>query len=545
MAASGSIQAWALPRIQQIIDYLPEDNLLEVITYASTLQSAEEVAEYFKNLLGDSNTALNFITDFNARQFRTSPNTPTGNNASNSANSSRTGSPAPGNQNRRGKKGKAPLHSFQQAPRQANDGQQQLFANPQGVYIKSNKDLEDSFYSGTRRSTTPKPTENAARAPPTQAPPVGLESTTSFVAKPAKIQEKQASSSSNTKSDRKKGEKEKFSIVGGTPMRGASAERTDLELAIRALEMSTNSTLNSGRKLCLCQGLVHEVFQATPNCTNCGKIICIKEGLGPCTWCSAPMLTNDEVQDMIRSLREEAVRERQGAANGGRGVVEGAVAAAMKPVVAQDEGLRKAEEHRNRLLGFQASSAQRTKIIDQASDFEIPTASGLNQWATPAERALQLKRQQKTMKMINWNAQEAYQKRRVVVAIDLKGKKVVREMREIEGPSNSDSEEEDQGEADRSIERGGAQAHKTAGQRVEREGGGRFSHNPLLRGLVKPVYTPEGNGKETEGVLKDRVFKWRRVQDSLEDNEDVILDGGVKGLSDTMQMERGDEVACG
>lgn len=411
------------------------------------------------------------------------------------------------------------------------------------MYIKDDKDLQDSFYSGTRRST-PKPTENPAPAP-TPAAVAGLKPTSSYMPRvaPVKGQGKLVSDALNTKTARNK--VEKISIVGGTPMRGATAERTDLESAIRALEMSNNPALTSGRKLCLCQGLVHEVFQATPNCTNCGKIICIKEGLGPCTWCSAPMLSNDEVQDMIRSLREEAVREKQAIASGARGVAAEVAAAAMKPVVAQDEELREAQEHRNRLLGFQASSAQRTKIIDQASDFETPTAGGLNQWATPAERALQLKRQQKTMKMIDWNAKEAYQKRRVVVAIDLKGRKVVREMREIEGPSNSDSEEEEQGEADRSIERGGAQAHKTTGQRVEREGGGRFSHNPLLRGLVKPVYTPQGKGKETEGVLKDRVFKWRRVQDSLEDNEGVILDGGVKGLSDTVQMERSDEVACG
>jgi hypothetical protein len=61
--------------------------------------------------------------------------------------------------------------------------------------------------------------------------------------------------------------------------------------------------------------------------------------------------------------------------------------------------------------------------------------------------------------------------------------------------------------------------------------------------LIKPVYS-SGKGKETEigrGEVKRKT--WRRVQDSLEDNEAIILDGGVfGGTSDRVEQE---EPACG
>ncbi|GME91082.1 unnamed protein product [Ambrosiozyma monospora] len=63
----------------------------------------------------------------------------------------------------------------------------------------------------------------------------------------------------------------------------------------------------------------------------------------------------------------------------------------------RDDELIKAQERLDTLLNFQDNGAQRTKIIDQASDFDAPT-TGSNLWASPLERALQLKRQQKQLR---------------------------------------------------------------------------------------------------------------------------------------------------
>ena len=341
----------------------------------------------------------------------------------------------------------------------------------------------------------------------------------------------------------------------GTAMRGVTTELSDLESALRALEISTNPTLSGKRSPCPCQGTTHEVLAAAPNCLSCGKIICIREGLGPCTFCGTPLLTPDEVQAMARQLREDAGREKM-VIHASQNRKAEVAAKTPRPFAAagdvgrvlDDESLRKAQEHRDRLLGFQATSAQRTRIIDQAADFDVPT-SGANMWATPAERALQLKRQQKTMRMMDWHAKDDYEKRKVVVSIDIKGRKVVREMRKIEAPEESDDEETSgPPEIDYSLGRGG----KGKAKQIDGASGGTYSRNPLLAGLIKPVFVPPKEKKNRQGKNAEETIqsvggyapgKWRRVQDSLEDNENVILDGGIKGGLDG--FENSDEIPCG
>ncbi|KAA8908668.1 putative zinc finger motif, C2HC5-type-domain-containing protein [Sphaerosporella brunnea] len=539
MANPTPIQSWALPQLKPILDYLPDEDLLEAISYAASLPSAEEVATHFKNLLGDSAQALSFISDFNSRLFQPKPA---------AAPASNTTHPRSKKSN---KKGKPPLNRYAQEERKANDGQSTLFANQQGVYIKKDADLEDDFYSGKSRKSTPKP---SSQKPTPKASPysssTNLVSTASYAAisKPAPSTQQGKLTSdlvAPKKQPPQKQEKYVYTTTGGTAMRGASQELTDLESALRALEISTNPTLNTARRLCSCQGLTHEVLQATPNCLNCGKIICLKEGLGPCTFCGTALISTEEIQEMVRSLREAAGNEKM--AINAQQNKRAEVAKTPRPfaTAGDEESFRKAQEHRDRLLGFQATGAQRTRIIDQAADFETPLSSGLNQWTTPAERALQLKRQQQQMRMMDWHAKEAYEKRKVVVAIDLKGRKVVRQMQEEAPPEFSDDEPEAQVEYDDSIARGGKGKEKEVTVKE-----GTYSKNPLLKGLIKPVYElRKKKGKETNalgsigGYSPAAASKWRRVQDDFADNEDVILDGGVSGAADT--VERGDEIPCG
>jgi hypothetical protein len=485
--------------------------------------------------LGDSSEALTFISDFNSRLF------PPARTAS--PDTSHQRSKRPGGKNR-----KAPLKKYAQEPRQANDGQATLFANPQRVYTKKDNDLEDEFYAGTSRKSTPKPSQKPSPAtsqkPSPSSSSTNLTSTASYAAiskpspPPSAVAGKLTSDLlAPKKQEKPKQEKYVYATTGGTAMRGATQELTDLESALRAIEISTNPTLNTARRLCPCQGQTHEVLQAAPNCLSCGKIICLKEGLGPCTFCGAALLSSEEVQDMVKSLREAAGNEKM--AINAQQHKRAEVAKTPRPfATAEDESLKKAQEHRDRLLGFQATSAQRTRIIDQAADFETPmSAGGLNQWASPAERALQLKRQQKQMRLMEWHAKEAYEKRKVVVAIDLKGKKVVRQMQEIEQPGFSDEDEEPEVEVPHDHGNGTVQAGS---------GMGTYSRNPLVKGLIRPVYEPK-KGKGVDHAVGsvggyDSGRGWRRVQDDLRDNEEVILGGGFRGV-DT--MERGDEIPCG
>lgn len=197
-----------------------------------------------------------------------------------------------------------------------------------------------------------------------------------------------------------------------------------------------------------------------------------------------------------------------------------------------DGTLVAAKLHRDKLLGYQAQNARRTRIIDEAADFETPT-SGQSMWSSPQERAMQLKRQQKVLREQEWNARPDWEKRRVVVSVDLVGGKVVRRMADVERPDGGqeEAEEEEIGEKEEATGQGSR---------------GTFSRNPLMGGLIRPVWkkSDEGKGKGTdrgealsgadggeEGASSEKSERntWRRVQDDNNDNEEWILDGGVYG----------------
>lgn len=126
---------------------------------------------------------------------------------------------------------------------------------------------------------------------------------------------------------------------------------------------------------------------------------------------------------------------------------------------------------------------------------------------------------------MEWNARPEYEKRRQVVSIDLVGGKVVRKMAAVQRPQSPDEEEK---EVHQSHEH---TLKETSGNRASGNSGGAFSQNPLLGGLIRPVFDAKGKGAAQAG-RKDKATKWRRVQDDLEDNEGVILDGGVYGQAD-------------
>ena len=131
-----------------------------------------------------------------------------------------------------------------------------------------------------------------------------------------------------------------------------------------------------------------------------------------------------------------------------------------------------------------------------------------------------------------------------MLSVDLMGGKAVRRMGRVERPREEVEEEDDIMDA-ASENRNGAQGSGTVG-------GGAFSKNPLLGGLIRPVW--KGKGKETtadSGEGEDnkenqpRKNTWRRVQDDDEDNEAWILDGGVYGGRDSERRLGEEEHAFG
>ncbi|KAI9809115.1 MAG: hypothetical protein M1825_002404 [Sarcosagium campestre] len=516
-----SLSAWAVPQLQRLLP-LPESDLLQIIEYSSS-QTPQDAADHLKNLLGDSARSLEFITSFNTRRNKTQSSDKSNSTGSNRQTQRQT--------------------TASSQPSSAKSHNARPSKPPPSASGPLISDLRSDYPSS---STTP-PSASSKHSPRSSSPKT---------TKPTSVQ-----------------------ISGGTPMHGASTALQDLEDAIRTLEISTNPSKSSQRKACPCYATRHPLLTAAPNCLRCGKVICVKEGLGPCTFCNAPLLSPHDLQAMIRSLRDERGREKVAVNNaaqghrlpkqqrtdmarrlGGSGN-SGPFQPAKHGVTNHDhdhgynndtddgddkdrstQKLIEAQQHRDKLLGYQSTSAQRTRVHDEASDFDTP-AAGTSMWASPQERALQLKRQQNVLRQQEWHARPAYEKRRAVASIDLVGGKVVRRMVDVKMPSFDDPDHEDDHhdvEGDSAADLSGNASTTGLASGPDNQGGS-FSHNPLLGKLIRPVYplplsdeTSTENGHQLRlGEAKGNKSKlWRRVQDeNNDDNEEIILDGGIYGAS--------------
>ena len=309
--ANNKLETWALPRLQQLLP-LDEPSLRQVITYTDSL-SGENAAEHLKNLLGDDAKSLEFISGFNQIRRQQAPAATASNS---SAVSEVPRQPRPQGKNKK----KANIHAL--PPRQVEG-----HGNVVGGYQKRTE--EDYLAAPSRQrhkdqvadnlalrherpdaTQMPLITDNAklsnlpitAKQPPSASGPLVSDSLS-----PKKHASKGTSQSSRISSP---APKTKINISGGTAMHGASTALSDLDSAIRSLEVQTNPSLASSaeedlRRKCNCMATRHPLLDMAPNCLNCGKVICVKEGLGPCTFCKSPLLSQDDVHKVLRVLKDE------------------------------------------------------------------------------------------------------------------------------------------------------------------------------------------------------------------------------------------------
>ncbi|EXJ80915.1 hypothetical protein A1O3_07203 [Capronia epimyces CBS 606.96] len=536
---SGDLQPWALPRLQRLLP-IDDGSLKEIITYTSSLPKAA-AADHLKNLLGDSPQALEFISSFNARRANISSDP-----APSSVSRGEDGFPPP--KKKSTKKSKPPLHST--GPARRPEG----YGNVAGGYKKH---YEDDSHSSTQRPTSRdhsaallSETPEAWQAPfLTESQTAGLPSGDVSPAKPS--QKLPPSASGQLISDfgfanvRAKQSKRPVHATHPQPQSGTSTPNkagattttssvADLTAAIAALELATNPTLSTKRRKCDCNASIHPLFTTAPNCLNCGKIICALEGLQPCSFCDTPLLTKDQVNDMIKALKEERGIEKMAAHNAaqaqsGRGTP---VFGGSTPDSASGDELSsaasRARAHRDKLLAFQRDNAQRTRVYDEAADYDMSLTPGATQWMSPVQRAAALKKQQKYLRELEEASRPEWEKKRTVMSMSIKNGKLVKTYGHGKVPTAAEKDEsaaptddEDEGDSqDQHLSLGGKDA---------------FSNNPLLATgkLIRPVWkAPEGSEKgksaDTDGQVP-RKSVWRRVQDDNVDNEHWILDGGLHG----------------
>lgn len=546
---SSDLEKWALPRLQRLLP-IDDQSLKEIISYTSTL-SKQAGVEHLTNMLGDSPQSLEFISGFNSRRPDIRSAEPIPNTTDSRPSSSHDGVP----KHVKKAKQKAPLHTA--GPVRRPEGYGDV-----GSGYKKQFELDDSRsrrYGGQTDSadlTLPKPdalqlpivkqgglqtpSPGRSRDPspgtPSMLPPSASGKMISDLQNVRMKQSKKPAHHANTPQ----------SHSGTSTPRGTNTATTssiaDLTSAIAALELSTNPTLSSERRRCDCNASIHPLFTTAPNCTNCGKIICALEGLQPCSFCDSPILSRDQVNGMIRALKEERGVEKMATHNASISASRSGSGTPMfsSPDVSGDESstaAARARAHRDKLLSFQRENAQRTKVHDEAADYDITLAHGATQWMTPLQRAAALKKQQQYLRELEDANRPEWEKKRTVMSMSVKNGKLMKTYEKVQAPSLVKKEEEEV-----VVE----EQHRDE-ERQHLGGSGAFSNNPLLTNgsLIRPVWKPkegEVNGKGT----RERKNVWRRVQDDNEDNEQWILDGGLRGYgTETRLMEDGSQQECG
>ncbi|KRX98752.1 Activating signal cointegrator 1, partial [Trichinella pseudospiralis] len=122
-----------------------------------------------------------------------------------------------------------------------------------------------------------------------------------------------------------------------------------------------------GHHFCDCQGTEHQVLN---NCLNCGRIACIQEGSGPCSFCGHLVLSKAEMLNEADDPKELLIPSQ-----------------CNEPftLAKLSEDLQKALECKDKLLEYQKDSVRRTTIYDDQSDYFM--MSGGKSWLSDKEKA--------------------------------------------------------------------------------------------------------------------------------------------------------------
>ncbi|CAB16891.1 RQT complex subunit Rqt4 [Schizosaccharomyces pombe] len=447
------MEKWTKENVLKILP-VDDESAAMITSTALAVDSSEAAKDYWISLLGDSAETIEFISDFNQKRFHS---THSGNSPSIMKNKKNV---TPNNNIRQKNTATSSHPSFYIANNKQKGYDEEMYkVNP----ASRNKSQSNNISSHEKSSKT---TKNVSPGVMTSD----------------LIPEKKSVKHNNSSSNRIEG-------------------LADIEKAIRQIEISQNIN-KAERRVCNCQGRKHPLNEAAPNCLNCGKIICIVEGIGPCTFCDNPVISKAQQLELIQELKHEGSRLKQAAnqkrksktvssKNNFQRLQNSSLHSIFLDPKQLEQKAQEAEERKNVLLNFDRTSAQRTRIIDEAADFD-PTSLASDTWASPAEKALNLVRMQKAMA-------KKEKKKKKVLSISLSGKKVVVDQKE----ASSESSDEDQDELD-NLTKVEGQSH---------------SHNPkapVIRNLPRPIYHQDLHSSHVavpESILNKINQKWSKVQD--------------------------------
>ncbi|EPX74684.1 thyroid receptor interacting protein [Schizosaccharomyces octosporus yFS286] len=455
--SSSHLEQWAKENVLQILP-LDEESALLVVQTAVAAKNAEEAKNHWISLLGESPEIIEFVSEFNRRRFAPSLGEDTGfkkfdvnrntKGGSNTFSSNSTAYPTINQQQKASQTRLSSSDRDRSKPRKTKDDLYNIPKAPQKTTVQGTL---TSDLMGSKKASKPK-----------QLPQV--------------------------------------SKIDGL---------ADIERAIHEVEISQKSS-SSNRRSCDCQGRKHPLNEAAPNCLNCGKIICMLEGMGPCTFCKAPVISKTQQLELLQELKKAGSDLKQAANQKTKSKHSSSKHQFQKlnnssihsifidPKQLEQKAIE-AEQRKNVLLNFDRTAAQRTKIIDEAADFD-PTTLASDTWASPAEKALNLVKVQHAL------AQKEKKKKKVL-SISLSGKKVV-----VDQKDESSDEEVPIDEQRKLFETKEIDAsNKQKSSNITR----------IPRSLARPVFRPQSLPKESElpKEIAEKINRsWSKVQDAIEDD---------------------------
>eukprot|EP00051_Salpingoeca_urceolata_P003194 m.55900 g.55900 ORF g.55900 m.55900 type:complete len:597 (-) comp12563_c0_seq3:84-1874(-) len=146
------------------------------------------------------------------------------------------------------------------------------------------------------------------------------------------------------------------------------------------------STMLPGRHICECMTTRHMLIN---NCLGCGRIVCSQEGVGPCVFCGALVVTPEQQDTLQRrskksqKLLDKIIRDTIPSGSPLAAVPAEQMLRSALPSASGTDALQKAQLHKDRLVHFDRSTAKRTGVIDDQADY---FASDSNSWLSAQER---------------------------------------------------------------------------------------------------------------------------------------------------------------
>ncbi|KAG5440251.1 hypothetical protein PCANB_001821 [Pneumocystis canis] len=178
---------------------------------------------------------------------------------------------------------------------------------------------------------------------------------------------------------------------------------SDIDSALKRLELDEIKL--QGQKKCYCQARKHPLNNFVPNCLMCGKIICIVEGINPCSFCGTPLISREQQMNLVKQLRTQRsyiLGQHSKKATIGKDTKQLYSTCYIGcNSINKDEFEKKAqdaEKDKNRLLELDRTNIS-NKIIDKAADFD--PFIGFDRWESSSERFLMLERQRKALAAMN------------------------------------------------------------------------------------------------------------------------------------------------